>query len=182
MKNQKWWLFALFQLVIFVAAAQTVATDRDAAGNLKAFRTFHVEQGDLVAVLPPDVQINKEAILSAIRGSLISELQSRGYQYTEDSTGAEMTVSFVAEIIQRLDVEDLGPLGQQPATTAAEMDRTQTWSQETRQGNVSVQLTAGRGENLWRGRTTVMIGNNAMEEVLAGAASRCVRKVPKQKK
>ena len=116
-----------------------------------------------------------------MRETIREELVSRGYQYTEDSA-ADMSVTFVAEVIERLDTQDVGPLGQQPASTPADINRSQVWSRETLQGTMRVMSTDAKGKTLWNGETTIEFGTTELIPVMTAASVRSLRKFPKSKK
>lgn len=173
--------FPILLVCLLILSGTGFSQTREERNKISKLNTFRLDTGDLVMVLRQEATFNRADILKSIHQTIREELVSRGYRFTEDSI-ADMSVTFVAEVIERVDVQDVGPLGQQPANTPAEMNQSQVWSRETLQGTLRVGTTDASGKPLWRGETTIQFGTTELIPVMTGAAARSLRKFPRSKK
>jgi hypothetical protein len=175
--------YSIICLLVSIASAgfsQKVKTSAEKGFDLAAYKTFTVEAADLVSVTKED--INKSAIIKGMTETIKSELKSRDYTYQSDSS-SELIISFVAEVVDQLNVENVGPLGRQPATRASDIDQSNTWSQESRQGSVAIEIIDRKTrKTIWRSTVTFDFGGNDLSTVLNGQIMRSMRKLPKSKK
>lgn len=162
------------------ASAQRVEVTKSKTADFGQFRTFFLKEGDLVLVMPesPDARQLKEYISNAIQ----EEMTEKGYSGHSDST-ADLSVSYVAEIVERIEQANLGPLGEAPARSGADLDQPRTWSQEIRRGSLAIEVFDSKtGESVWRSRSEINFRSADLNEVLNAAVGRSMRKFPKSKK
>lgn len=162
------------------ASAQRVEVNQNKNVDFRQFRTFFVKEGDLVLVMPetPDASQLKEYINRAIQ----EEMTEKGYSAHSDST-AELSISYVAEIVERVEQENLGPLGETPARSGADLDQPRMWSQEIRRGSLAIEVFESKTrQSIWRSRSEINFRSADLNEVLNAAVGRSMRKFPKSKK
>ena len=163
----------------FVYAQVKVETNKDV--DMRTFKTFRIDNGELVSVTQQPV--NEKELRETVRSAIIEELKSKGYRHVDDSASAMCSITFVAEVIEKLEQQNVGPLGQRPASTAADMDQSTIWSRETRQGSLVIEVVENaRKKFLWRANSTVEFGTYALNDVMRGTVARALRKYPRIKK
>lgn len=146
------WLF-FFLLAPIIVSAQSFTSSTQSGIDLKAYNTFTVVKGDIV--VGEENTIDKEAFYTKFKEATIRELSLRGYQFIDDST-AQLRVSYVLETSVRMDVVQLGPMGQMPTTNAADVSNAQSWSREFRQGSLIVMIDdAQKKITIWSAEGTV---------------------------
>jgi hypothetical protein len=172
-------LLVLAILISVRITAQSVKISSDENIDWKPYKTFTVGPGELVTVLKNEV--DEDVILDQIRKTIISELESRGFEYVPD--GAQLVVDFTGEAVETTTVEELGPLGQQPADEAIEMEQSQTWTQNRRQGSLAIDITDQKSNrSLWRSTITIEFSSNELAVIFNGAVGRSLRKFQGKKK
>lgn len=167
-------------LLLVDASAQKVEVTQSKNVDFRQFQTFFIKEGDLVLVMPEssDAIRLKEYINNAIR----EEMDEKGYSAHSDST-ADLSVSYVAEIVERIEQENLGPLGETPARSGADLDQPRTWSQEIRRGSLAIEIFESKTrKSIWRSRSEINFRSADLNEVLSAAVGRSMRKFPKSKK
>lgn len=169
---------SLLALTCGAAAAQAVKIVADKASAVNQFPAFSMGKGDIVLVLQrplPDSIYRSE-----IKSRIIEEMKSRGYAFSSDSVGT-LNISFIAEVLEKQEDTEVGPLGQQPADNAGEVEQSQTWTQVLNQSSLTIVITDPNGKKIWQSQTTSETASANISEVLLSAASRSIRKVPKRK-
>lgn len=142
--------------------------------NWKSYKSFTVAPGELVAVLQKP--INNARLLSDITESISGELASRGLA-RKDS--ADLRVAFTAEVVESLNVENVGPLGKAPADQPMEMGQSQTWTQAVRNGTLAMEIIDTKsGETVWRSSTAIEFTDDDFAVMFNAAAGRSLRKFP----
>ena len=179
MKTPIFLLVALF--ISSAALGQSVKVETDKKADMRTFKSFRIDNGELVSVTQQPV--NEKELRAVVRAAIIEELKSKGYEHVEDSAAAMCSITFVAEVIEKLEQQNVGPLGQRPASTAADMDQSNIWSRETRQGSLVIEVVENsRKKFLWRSNSTVEFRTYAFNDVMRGAVARALRKYPRIKK
>src|SRR5690606_35470304 len=127
----------LFCLLTFSwAVGQKVEVKVNKDTDFSRFRTFYMMPGEVVLVL--NKEVSREALKEGVRKGVIANLEDKGYQQTTDSTSADLAITFVAEVVERLEQQNLGPFGQTPMRTPVDM-RSDTWTQEIRSGSLVIE-------------------------------------------
>ena len=162
------------------ASGQKVEITESKSAEFGKYSTFFIKDGDLVLVMRSNA--NEDQIKERLREAIRAELVKKGYDVQSDST-ADLSVSFVAEIVERTEQENLGPLGEAPARTGADLDQPRTWTQEVRQGSLAIEIFDGAtNKSVWRSRSEINFRSSDLNEVLNAAVGRSLRKFPKQGK
>lgn len=173
-------VLGMLSLLVLEASAQKVEVVVNKNSEFSRYNTFFIKEGDLVLVLPSGG--NEQQLKEQVRKSIRDELGEKGYQVHPDST-ADLSVSFVAEIVERTEQEDLGPLGETPARTGADLDQPRTWTQGVRSGSLAIEVFDGKtNESVWRSNSEINFRSADLNEVLNAAVDRSLRKFPKRRK
>lgn len=160
------------------AVGQNVKITEDKKWPVSGFSTFSMGKGDVVVVMQRSVP--DSVLLTKLSRRIVEEMSSRGYRESADS-GA-LRVSFVAEVLEKQQDNVVGPLGQQPADNAGQVDQAKTWTQVTNQSSLSIVITNSKtGKRIWHSETTSETTSADIGEVLLNAAARSLRKVPRRK-
>jgi hypothetical protein len=172
---------ALVPMWFFIGASgQKVEITESKSAEFGKYTTFFMKDGDLVLVMRSNP--NEDQIKERLREAIRNELTKKGYRAQSDST-ADLSISFVAEIIERTEQEDLGPLGEAPARSGADLDQPRTWTQEVREGSLVIEIFDGAtNKSVWRSRSGINFRSSDLNEVLISAVGRSLRKFPKQGK
>jgi hypothetical protein len=168
-------------LFLFAMFEQSIAQDAGGkSGGFTRDKTFTVGAGDLILVLQADV--NEKELKAVIEDALAQQLKGKGYSITNDSSAA-FSASYVAEVVESLEQEELGPLGQRPARSGAEVDQSQTWSQVVRNGSMAIEIVdRATGKSVWRSSSSIDFRSTDLPDVLRAAVARSLRKFPKARK
>src|SRR5262245_56772092 len=124
-------------LVPVVGQAQSVKTKSEKGIDFSAFTTFRVDKGELVSM--SDKPIDETAFYTNIDKAVIRELSDKGYSMVKDST-ADLVVSYMGQAVMKMDVEKLGPLGQQPVSDPSQVDAARNWSREYQEGSLVIDV------------------------------------------
>jgi hypothetical protein len=107
----------------------------------------------------------------------------RGYKFEADSTVAVLWVDFIGEVLEKMAEGQVGPLGQQPADDAAQMNQSQTWSQVQNETSLSIVIYENKNhKKLWESSLNVTTSSADIELVLRSAVAKSMKKIPKRKK
>ncbi len=172
-------ILCLFTLSL--ASGQKVEVKVNKDTDFSRFRTFYMMTGEIVLVV--NKEVSREVLKESVRKGVIANLEDKGHQHIRDSASADLAITFVAEVVERLDQQQLGPLGQSPARTPVDLNRSDTWTQEIRSGSLVIEvLERSTGKTLWRSSTTITFRSFDLTEGLQAAVARSLRKFPKTKK
>jgi hypothetical protein len=165
----------IFWLLPFSVWAQSVKVHSEKDVKWKSYKTFTVATGDLVTVLK--TEINEQKLLAEIRKTIIDAMASRGFKFQE--TDADLRVDFTGKVVETTNVENIGPLGQEPADQAVEMDQSRTWTQEKKQGSLAMEVVEVKSDkSLWRSSATTEFGSEDLLVVFNSAIGKSFRKFP----
>jgi hypothetical protein len=170
--------FLIFWLLPIFVRAQSVKVHSEKDVKWKSYQTFSVATGDLVTVLK--TEINEQKVLEEIRKTIIDAMSSRGYTFQEND--ADLRVDFTAKVVETTNVENIGPLGQEPADQAVEMDQSRTWTQEKKEGSLAMEVEDARSDkSLWRSQLTTEFGSEDLHVMFNSAVGKSFRKFPVKK-
>ncbi len=175
----------IFVILCFItlscASGQKVEVSADKDTDLSRFVSFYVMPGELVLVMNEDVP--QDALKEGVRDALGGALADKGYRQSSDSVASDLAVTFVAEVVERIEQQELGPLGQTPARSGADLSTDDTWTQEIRTGSLAIEVIERRtGKTVWRSSTSINFRSFSLTEVLQAAVVRSLRKFPRAKK
>ena len=175
--------FIVLLLVAFQTGvdAQTIKTKTSPGIDLTSYDRFSVVKGEFTT--PKDERkINEETLFQEIKKVVIRELESRGYQHTEDST-AQLKISYVAGVFNKIESENLGPMGGTPTTSGADMDQSRTWSRSSRQGFVIMDIQDIRAKReIWTAESQVDLGEADSIRTIEAVVHKSFRKFPSKLK
>lgn len=160
--------------------AQTVETHTQKGVDLTEYKTFTVTKGEFMT--PADEKnTSEDELFATIKKSIIQELEQRGYTYAPDS--AQMVVSYVAGGYNFTDGGSNGPLGQRPADNPVDMDQSRTWSRETREGMMMIQIDDARSKKeLWKANANLVLNGADLHRALDASVYKAFKKFPKRNK
>lgn len=173
-------LFSFFMVLAIFSVAQSVKTTADPILKNYQFNTFRVIQGDFTTL--EQAKGDEEKFYRIMKENISRELTRKGYTYTEDSS-AQVVVGYIGQSMKRIDTENLGPLGQTPASDAAQVDASRNWSREYNQNSLVIEVVDFTSrKTLWRA-TTTFEGQPLNENRAVGAVVyRAFKKFPANKK
>jgi len=155
------------------STAQTFTISKQKGVNLKQYKTFSVEKGEIVT--GGARKIDHEAFYAEFKSSVVRELTARGYVHAPDS--AEVLVSYMVEFSTKLETQDFGPLGGVPVDNAALVDQSSHWSREFTEGTLIIDVEdASKKNNVWSATGTMDVTKAKGPKLL----DRCVRKAFKK--
>jgi Domain of unknown function (DUF4136) len=172
---------AMVSLLSLTLQAQSVKTLTTQGVDLTKYETFTVAKGDLMT--PPDERmVSEEALFKSVKKTVIQELELRGYKYTDSS--AQLVVSYVASAYNVTDGGAMGPLSQTPASNPSEMNQARSWSHESRQGMLVIDIAdASNKKELWTatGNLTLDAGVE-LSRAVDGVIYKAFKKFPSRNK
>jgi hypothetical protein len=175
-------MYSLVFLLGTTGLAQDFKSSTQKGVDLKKYETFTIEQGEVVT--SEDSKMDKEQFYKDFKRIAVSELESRGYKYAEDTT-AQLSVSYVVETSRVVESENVGPLGQMPQRNAGDV-QTQTWSRDFTRGSLIISIEAGKNNQVWSSEGTMDVartrGGNVLEYATKSAFSDFPDKNRKSKK
>jgi hypothetical protein len=175
-------LYTCFSLLMVCGYGQGVETKKETDVDIAAtYTTFRVDKGEVVTL--SDQRIDENAFFNSIRSAVINELTEKGYKVVDDSS-AQLAISYVGEAIVRMDTENLGPLGQQPASDPSQINTSRNWSREYRQGSIVLEVQdAATKKVIWSSNGSVELSTAAGDNrVLNTFVARSFKKFPKKNK
>jgi len=149
--------------------------------DLTKYETFAVMKGEFMT--PTDERkIDEQALFQSIKKAVIRELELRGYTFVDDSS-AQLYVSYVAGAYDLTQGGSMGPLSQTPASTPSDMNQSRSWSRESRQGMMVVDIVeARRKKEIWTASGTITLEGGEMNRVLDAVVYKAFKKFPSKNK
>jgi hypothetical protein len=175
-------LYTCFTVLAVGTYGQGVETKKETDVDIAAtYTTFRVDKGEVVTL--SDQRIDENAFFNSIRSAVVNELSEKGYKAVQDSS-AQLVISYVGEAIVRMDTENLGPLGQQPASDPSQINTSRNWSREYRQGEIVMEVQDARTKKvIWSSNGSVELSTAAGDNrVLNTFVARSFKKFPKKNK
>jgi hypothetical protein len=147
-------LLLLSLLITTATLSQSVKITSDPSIKTADYATFRVDKGDFITLSKDNEKADEAKFYRIMKESITRELINKGYTAVEDST-AQLIVSYVGESVQRIDTENLGPLGQQPASDATQVGASRNWSREYNHNSMVIEVTDfSTRKIIWRAQTT----------------------------
>ena len=145
--------------------------------DMTKYETFTVMKGEVMT--PPDARkINENDLFRSVKEAVKKEMELRGYKFVEDST-AQLYVSYVAGAYNLTEGGVTGPLGQTPAQTPADMDQSRSWSRESREGMMALDIIDSRTKKeLWEATGNLPLENVDLKRALDAIIYRAFKKFP----
>jgi hypothetical protein len=170
-----------FCLLVISAAGQSIKTTTTKGVDLLAYETFTVMKGEVTT--PPDARkVNENTLFKSVTDAVRKEMELRGYKFVEDST-AQLYVSYVAGAYNLTEGGQTGPLGQTPAQTPADMDQSRSWSRDTREGVIVLDMTDSRNnKEVWKATGNLTLDNVDLSRALDAVVYKAFKKFPNKLK
>jgi hypothetical protein len=170
-----------FCLLVLSVAGQSVKTRMEKGVDMTSYETFTVLKGEFMT--PPDSRkIDENALFSSVKVAVTKEMELRGYKFVPDSS-AQLWISYVAGAYNLTEGGNTGPLGQTPASTPAEMDQSRSWSRESREGMMVIDIMDSRNKKeLWKATGSLALDNVDMNRALDAVIYKAFKKFPSKNK
>lgn len=157
--------------------AQDVTAEYDKNRDLSKYRTFMMGEGEIIT--PKDQrEVPDEQLHEWVHAAISLELTEKGL--TRVDTLADLTVSYIIGSLERMDVQNLGPMGGSPNSS----DR--TWSRDYRQGSFVIDLNDRSNFLIWRVNAQTSNGTpgslTAIERIVDAGFRKFSTKPKKEKK
>ena len=174
-------IFLAFCLLVISVAGQSVKTRMEKGVDMTSYETFTVMKGEFMT--PPDARkINETALFESVKAAVTKEMELRGYKFVADSS-AQLWVSYVAGAYNLTEGGNTGPLGQTPASTPADMDQSRSWSRESREGMMVIDIMDSRNKKeLWKATGSLALDNVDMNRALDAVIYKAFKKFPNKNK
>jgi len=174
-------LSVLVAFMCFSLQGQSMKTTTQKGVDFTAYETFTVMKGEFMT--PPDERkVSEEALFQSIKAAVIKELEARGYKFLDDST-AQLHVSYVAGTFNLTDAGTNGPLGQTPASTPSDMNQSRSWTSETREAMLAIDISDSHNKKeLWNATGNLALDGVDMSRALDASVYKAFRKFPDKNK
>ena len=145
------------------------------------YETFTVMKGELMT--PPDArEVNENELFQSVKAAVTKEMELRGYKFVPDSS-AQLYISYVAGAYNLTEGGNIGPLGQTPASTPAEMDQSRSWSRESREGMIVIDIMDSRSKKeLWKATGSLALEGVDLNRALDAVVYKAFKKFPNKNK
>lgn len=178
-------LISFVSLMSLTLQGQSVKTRTEKGVDLTKYETFTVMKGEVMT--PPDERkVNEEVLFQSIKKAVIKEMELRGYKFLADSS-AQLYVSYVAGSYNLTDGGTMGPLSQTPASNPAEMNQARSWTHESQEGMIVIDMADARNKKeIWKATGSLSLYgvdlNRALDAVIYKAFKKFPNKNKKKKK
>lgn len=169
----------IFSLVLASGSivAQDIEVEYDKNRDMTRYKTFAMGEGEIIT--PKDQRVIDDGKMHGwVREAIAGELTDKGLVQLDSS--ADLTVSYVIGSVQRMDLQNLGPMGRTPGSSD------QTWSRDYQQSSFIIDLNDRGNLLVWRinGVTSVSsaTAESMIEEVVARGFKKFSLKPKKEKK
>lgn len=167
-------------VLCFTARAQSVKTTTTKGVDLTKYETFTVVKGELMTPRE-ERMVSDEALFKSIKKTVIQELELRGYKFVDSS--AQLVVSYVAGAYNVTDGGAMGPLSQSPASNPSEMNQSRSWSHESRQGMLVIDISDPSKKELWSATGNLILDAGVdMNRAIDGIIYKAFKKFPSRNK
>lgn len=168
-------IFCFLIFAVAIASAQSFKISSQKDVDIKQFKTFNVVKGEIAS--STSRKIDNDAFYTEFKNFVIRELEAKGYEFSE--TG-ELSVSYVVEISNQMETQDLGPLGEAPVDNPAQLDQSQDWSREFKQGTLIIDIQeAKQKKTIWTANGTMDVTKAKGVRLLDRCVKKAFKKFPK---
>jgi len=172
--------FILLSLFSMMSYAQSVKVKTIKETDFKQFETFTMNVGDFAISGEDDRKISNQEFHEKLKTFVINDLESKGYQFTEDST-ADFVIDYVASVFNLDQSENLGPLGGTPATGPNTVDQSRYWSKNYREGLLVLEIYRGAKNNLlWTSESKMDLSDINPDRALSAIVVKSFKKFPRR--
>ncbi|HMG94023.1 MAG TPA: DUF4136 domain-containing protein [Chryseolinea sp.] len=170
-----------FCLLVISVAGQSMKITMEKGVDMTSYETFTVMKGEVMT--PPDARkINENTMFQSVKAAVTKEMELRGYKFVADSS-AQLYISYVAGAYNLTEGGNTGPLGQTPASTPADMDQSRSWSRESREGMMVIDIMDARSKKeLWKAEGSLSLENVDTDRALDALVYKAFKKFPNKNK
>jgi hypothetical protein len=170
-----------FCLLGLSVSGQSVKTTMEKGVDMTSYETFTVFKGELMT--PPDARIvSEKELFESVKAAVTKEMELRGYKFVPDSS-AQLYISYVAGAYNLTEGGNTGPLGQTPASTPAEMDQSRSWSRESREGMIAIDIMDSRSKKeLWKATGSLALEGVDLKRASDAVIYKAFKKFPNKNK
>ena len=149
--------------------------------DMTSYETFTVLKGELMT--PPDARIvSEKELFESVKAAVTKEMELRGYKFVPDSS-AQLYISYVAGAYNLTEGGNNGPLGQTPASTPADMDQSRSWSRESREGMIAIDIMDSRTKKeLWKASGSLALDGVDLKRASDAVIYKAFKKFPNKNK
>ena len=170
-----------FCLIGFSVSGQSVKTTMEKGVDMTVYETFTVLKGELMT--PPDARVVSEnELFQSVKAAVTKEMEIRGYKFVPDSS-AQLYISYVAGAYNLTEGGNNGPLGQAPASTPADMDQSRSWSRESREGMIAIDIMDSRSKKeIWKATGSLALEGVDLKRASDAVIYKAFKKFPNKNK
>ncbi len=170
-------LLFLVCLLSLPLVGQSVKIKSDNGVDMTKYESFTVMKGEVMT--PRDERkMDEDALFSLIEKAVITEMESKGYKFLSDSS-AQLYVSYVAGAYDVTAGGSMGPLSQMPASTPSDMNQSRSWSHESREGMMVIDITdAHSKKEIWSATGSLSLENVDINRALDAVIYKAFKKFP----
>ncbi|MDH4092237.1 MAG: DUF4136 domain-containing protein [Cyclobacteriaceae bacterium] len=174
-------LILLVGLVRIALLGQSVKIKADNDVDMTKYESFTVMKGEIMT--PRDERkMDEEVLFSSIKKAVIKEMELRGYKFLADSS-AQLYVSYVAGAYDLTEGGSMGPLSQMPASTPSDMNQSRSWSRESREGMMVIDITdAHSKKEIWSATGNLTLDGVDISRALDAVIYKAFKKFPNKNK
>lgn len=180
MKNSL--LLVCFVTIVSITGwSQTIKVKMRKGVDLTTYETFTVMKGEVM--MPPDQRkINEGTLFESVKQSIQKEMEMRGYHYVADSS-AQLYVGYVAGAYDLTQGGTLGPLSQSPASSPSEMNQSRSWSHDSREGMMVIDMSDSRTKTeVWSASGNLTLDGVDLNRALDAMIYKAFKKFPNRNK
>jgi hypothetical protein len=123
------------------APGQEIQVEYDKNRDLSKYKTFSLGENEIIT--PKDQRtVPDEKLHEWVALAITTELTEKGL--TKSDSLGDLEVTYIIGSLERMDVQNLGPLGISPTSSD------QTWSRDFRQGSFVIDLNDRSDFLIWR--------------------------------
>lgn len=159
------------------ALAQDISVEYDKERDLSKYKTFSLGESEIIT--PKDQRtVSDDKLHEWVDAAIVAELTEKGL--TQIDTLGDLIATYIIGSTERMDVQNLGPLGTSPSSSS------QTWSRDFRQGSFVIDLNDRSNFLIWRVNVITSNGTpgtaSVIEEIVAKGFKKLSIKPKKEKK
>lgn len=167
-----------FLLSGLLSQGQSIKTHSEKGVDLTVYETFTVMKGEFMTT-PESKKVSEQALFLSITAAVRREMEDRGYKFVEDSS-AQLWIGYVAGSYNMTNAGVNGPLGQTPASNAADMNQSRSWSHTSQDGMLVLDISDSANKKaLWKAEAQgLSLDNGDFKRVIDAAIFKAYRKFP----
>lgn len=175
-------VMTILALTAFTSHGQSIKIHSEKGVDLTDYETFTVMKGEFMTS-PDSKKISEQALFQSVKTAVRREMEDRGYKFVDDST-AQLWIGYVAGSYNLTNAGVNGPLGQTPASNAADMNQSRNWSHTSQDGMLVLDISDSANKKpLWKAECEdLSLDSGDFKRVLDAAIFKAYRKFPNKLK